>query len=151
LNPNYQPERVNTDGWDQTQTAWRTLTVFSWHSRFSTIAPAPFVCCLAEPKIPSNARCYNGCMKLEWDENKAARNQSKHGVSFEEAKTVFEDPLYVDFYDPDHSDDEERYLIVRESNRGRLLIMSYTERGDSIRLISAREVTLAEREAYEEG
>lgn len=57
----------------------------------------------------------------------------------------------VDFYDPDHSDDEERYLIVGESNQGRLLIVSYTERGDVIRLISARVATRAEREAYEEG
>nr|WP_199316682.1 BrnT family toxin [Chroococcidiopsis sp. [FACHB-1243]] len=60
---------------------------------------------------------------------------------FEEAKSVFDDPLYVDFYDPDRSEDEERYLIVGESNRGRLLIVSYTERKNSIRLISAREVT----------
>ncbi|MBD2022331.1 BrnT family toxin [Leptolyngbya sp. FACHB-36] len=89
-------------------------------------------------------------MKFEWDENKAARNLSKHGVSFEEAKTVFDDPLYVDFYDPDHSHEEERYLIVGKSNRGRLLILSYTERENSIRLISAREVTRVEREAYEE-
>jgi uncharacterized protein len=89
-------------------------------------------------------------MKCEWDEDKATSNQSKHGVSFEEAKTVFDDPLYVDFYDPDHSEDEERYLIIGESNRGRLLIVSYTERGDSMRLISAREVTRTEREVYEE-
>ena len=90
-------------------------------------------------------------MQFEWSENKAASNLSKHGVSFEEAKTVFEDPLYVDFYDPDHSEDEERYLIVGQSSRGRLLIVSYTERGDSIRLISARELTREERSAYEEG
>ncbi len=90
-------------------------------------------------------------MQFEWDENKAASNLSKHGVSFEEAKTVFDDPLYVDFFDPDHSDEEERYLIVGKSNRGRLLIVSYTERGNSIRLISARVVTRAEGEAYEEG
>ncbi|MFN6473757.1 MAG: BrnT family toxin [Nostoc sp. SerVER01] len=90
-------------------------------------------------------------MKFEWDENKAASNVSKHRVSFEEAKTVFDDPLYVDFYDPDHSDDEERYLIVGESDQGRLLIVSYTERGNSIRLISAREVTRTEREVYEQG
>jgi len=90
-------------------------------------------------------------MQFEWDENKAASNLSKHEVSFEEAKTVFDDPLYVEFYDPDHSEDEERYLIVGESNRGRLLIVSYTKRGDSVRLISAREVTRTEREAYEEG
>ncbi|MBG1265009.1 BrnT family toxin [Nostoc sp. WHI] len=90
-------------------------------------------------------------MKFEWNQNKAASNFSKHRVSFEEAKTVFDDPLYVDFYDPDHSDDEERYLIVGESNQGRLLIVSYTERGNSIRLISAREVTRTEREVYEQG
>jgi uncharacterized DUF497 family protein len=90
-------------------------------------------------------------MEFEWDTNKAASNLGKHGVSFDEAKTVFDDSLYVDFYDPDHSDDEERYLIVGESNRGRLLIVSYTERKDSIRVISAREVTRSEREAYEEG
>jgi uncharacterized DUF497 family protein len=90
-------------------------------------------------------------MWFEWNESKAEQNLSKHGVSFEEAKTVFDDPLYVDFYDPDHSGNEERYLIVGESNRGRLLIVSYTERGDSMRLISAREVTRSEREAYEEG
>jgi uncharacterized protein len=90
-------------------------------------------------------------MKFEWDNNKAVSNFSKHGVSFDEAQTVFDDPLYVDFYDPDHSDDEERYLIVGQSDRGRLLIVSYTERKNSIRLISARNVTRLEREAYEEG
>jgi uncharacterized protein len=89
-------------------------------------------------------------MKFEWDENKAAINFAKHGVSFKEAETVFADPLYVDFYDPHHSDNEERYLIVGKSNQGRLLIISYTERRGSIRIISTREVTRAEREAYEE-
>jgi uncharacterized protein len=90
-------------------------------------------------------------MRFDWDENKAASNLLKHGVSFAEAKTVFDDPLYVDFYDPAHSDDEDRYLIVGESNQRRLLIVSYTERGNLIRLISAREVTRTEREVYEEG
>ncbi|MEG4984827.1 BrnT family toxin [Microcoleus sp. BR0-C5] len=90
-------------------------------------------------------------MKFEWDENKAAVNLSKHGISFEEAKTVFDDRLYVDFYDPDHSDEEERYIIVGESQQGNLLIVSYTERADFIRLISARKVTRVEREVYEEG
>lgn len=90
-------------------------------------------------------------MKFEWDKNKAARNWSKHRVSFEEAKTIFDDPRYIDFYDSDHSEDEARYLIIGESNQRRLLIMSYTERGESIRLISAREVTLNERKDYEEG
>ncbi|MDQ3580617.1 MAG: BrnT family toxin, partial [Pseudomonadota bacterium] len=72
-------------------------------------------------------------MEFEWDEEKGAANVSKHGVSFEEAKTVFGDPLYVDFYDPDHSDDERRYLIMGESNRGRLLMVSYAESGDAVR------------------
>lgn len=90
-------------------------------------------------------------MQCNWSQAKATSNLSKHGVSFEEAKTVFSDPLYVDFYDPDHSEDEERYLIVGESIQKRLLIVSYTERRDSIRLISAREATRAERIAYEEG
>lgn len=89
-------------------------------------------------------------MRFEWDENKAERNLTKHGVSFTEAKTVFDDPLYVDFYDPDHSEDEERYLLVGTSHQKRLLIVSYTERADSIRIISAREATKAERNAYEE-
>ena len=90
-------------------------------------------------------------MEFEWDEEKAAANLAEHEVSFDEAKTVFDDPLYVDFYDPDHSYDEHRYLIVGESQQRRLLIVSYTERGDAVRLISAREVTAAERKAYEEG
>lgn len=89
-------------------------------------------------------------MQFEWDENKAANNRSKHGISFDEAKTIFDDPLYVDFYDPDHSQNEERYLIIGESNRGRLLIASYTERSLAIRIISAREVTKSERESYEQ-
>ena len=90
-------------------------------------------------------------MKFEWDEEKAAANLSKHGVSFDEAKTVFDDQLYVDFYDPDHSYDEYRYIIIGESQQGRLLMVSYTERDDAIRIISSREVTPAERKEYEEG
>ena len=88
-------------------------------------------------------------MRFDWDENKAVSNLSKHGVSFEEAKTVFDDPLYVDFYDPAHSEEEDRYLIVGESSQRRLLIASYTEKGNLIRLISAREVTRTERKVYE--
>ena len=87
----------------------------------------------------------------EWDQEKAASNLDKHGVSFEEAATVFSDPLYIDFYDPDHSVDEHRYLIMGQSTAGRLLIVSYTERDEVVRLISAREVTSSERKAYEEG
>jgi uncharacterized protein len=90
-------------------------------------------------------------MEFTWDQNKAERNLIKHSISFDEAKTVFEDLLYVDFYDPDHSEDEDRYLIVGESSQGRLLIVAYTERGSKIRLISARETTKAERNLYAEG
>ena len=90
-------------------------------------------------------------MKFEWNENKAVANLSKHGVSFDEAKTVFDDPLYVDFYDPDHSYNEDRHIIIGQSQQGRLLIVSYTERENVIRLISARKLTQEEREAYEEG
>ena len=89
-------------------------------------------------------------MDHEWDEEKAARNLEKHGISFPDAATVFDDPLYVDFYDPDHSSNEQRYLVIGMSREGHLVIVSYTERNDVIRLISAREVTSAERKAYEE-
>ena len=90
-------------------------------------------------------------MEFEWDRAKAAANLSKHGVSFDEAKTVFDDPLYVDFYDPDHSLNEHRYIIIGESEQGRLLMVSYTEKDDTIRIVSSREVAPAERKQYEEG
>ena len=90
-------------------------------------------------------------MEFTWDESKAEANLLKHGVSFDEASTVFEDMLYVDFYDPDHSYNEHRYIILGQSKRGRLLIVSYTEQGNTIRLISARETTRRERQNYEEG
>lgn len=90
-------------------------------------------------------------MKFEWDTDKARSNLMKHGVSFEEATTVFDDPLYVDFFDPDHSDDEERYIMVGQSQQGRLIVVSYTERSSGVRLISARVATRREKDAYEEG
>jgi uncharacterized protein len=90
-------------------------------------------------------------MSFDWDEEKALTNLDRHGVSFEEAQTVFDDPLYVDFYDPEHSLAEHRYIILGESRHGRLLLVSYTERGGVIRLISSREATPAERRDYEEG
>ena len=70
--------------------------------------------------------------------NGIGKKLKKHGISFEDAKTVFDDPLYVDFYDPDHSDDEHRYLIIGRSYKGHLMIVSYTEQDDKLRLISAR-------------
>ncbi|MGM0540667.1 MAG: BrnT family toxin [Thermodesulfobacteriota bacterium] len=85
-----------------------------------------------------------------WNEDKAANNFTKHGITLEEAATVFNDPYFIDFYDPDHSEDEDRFIIIGMSNLQRLLIVSYTERQSSIRLISARETTRQERKTYEE-
>lgn len=89
-------------------------------------------------------------MNFEWNPRKAAINLRKHGVSFLEAGTVFGDELAVTVHDPDHSEDEERFITVGWSNLRRLLIVSHTERGDRIRIISARELTKTERKAYEE-
>lgn len=72
-------------------------------------------------------------------------------MSFPEAATVFDDPLSIAVLDPDHSTDEQRYIIVGSSHSGRLLIVAYTERGERIRIITARELTHKERKAYEEG
>ena len=90
-------------------------------------------------------------LNFEWDDRKAASNLAKHGVSFDEGKSVFDDPCYVDFYDPDHSYEEHRYIIVGISQQQRLLVVSYTERGDIIRLISARLATRKEQRLYEDG
>ena len=90
-------------------------------------------------------------MRFEWDEAKAVANIVKRGISFEEAVTVFNDPLYVDFYDPRHSQVEHRYIIIGKSKNGVMLIVSYTERGEIIRPISARKLTPRERYDYEEG
>lgn len=90
-------------------------------------------------------------MEFEWDQNKADLNLSKHGVSFDEAKTVFQDPLFLDFFDPDHSYVENRYIIIGHSSNNRLLLVSYTEQGETIRIISVREATRRERKNYEEG
>jgi uncharacterized DUF497 family protein len=89
-------------------------------------------------------------MEFEWDPRKAKNNLRKHGISFTEAGTIFGDELAITVSDPDHSDDEDRYITIGWSNRQRLLIVSHTERGDKIRIISARELTKAERKEYEE-
>ncbi len=88
-------------------------------------------------------------MRFEWDEDKAASNLAKHGVSFEEARAVFDDPLFLDYYDPDHSHEEHRFIIVGQSREGRLLMVSYTERGEAVRLISSRTATSEERRFYD--
>ena len=90
-------------------------------------------------------------MEFEWDPDKAARNIAKHGVAFSEAATVFGDPLALTFFDPDHSDDEDRYLTFGDSIEGRLLIVSHTDRADRTRIISARVATRRERKIYAEG
>ena len=87
---------------------------------------------------------------FDWDEAKAASNESKHGVSFPEAATVFGDPLAAIFSDPDHSAEELREIIVGHSDRGRLLIVSFTERSETVRIISARTATPRERRDYED-
>jgi hypothetical protein len=88
-------------------------------------------------------------VEFEWDANKAASNLSKHGVSFAEAMTVFGDALEVAIADPVHSDTELRFASIGLSEAGRLLVVAYTERGQPIRIISAREATPKERRQYE--
>jgi uncharacterized DUF497 family protein len=90
-------------------------------------------------------------LRFEWDPRKAARNLAKHGVSFDEASTVFSDSLSLTIPDPDHSDEEERCVIIGESHRRRLLVVVHTEEEEAVRIISAREADRGEREKYEEG
>ena len=90
-------------------------------------------------------------MQFKWDTAKAAENLAKHGVSFEEAATVFRDTLSATGADPDHSVGEERFITFGVSTSGRLLVVAHTERGDTIRIISARPATPGERNIYEEG
>jgi len=89
--------------------------------------------------------------KFDWDPTKATRNLRDHKVAFEEASTVFGDPLAMLMTDPDHSEEEERYLLLGMSLRGRLLVVSFVERPPLTRLISAREATRYERRQYEKG
>ncbi len=86
---------------------------------------------------------------FEWDPTKARANLRKHGVSFQDAATVLRDPLSITIYDPDHSEEEDRYITIGTSGSDRLLIVAHTVRGDRVRIINARELILAEREAYE--
>lgn len=90
-------------------------------------------------------------MRFTWSGSKAAANRDKHGVSFEEARSCFADLRQVVWYDPDHSDDEDRELLIGHSNVGRLLIVSYTLRGSGVRLISARRATPHEARTYAQG
>jgi uncharacterized DUF497 family protein len=90
-------------------------------------------------------------MKFQWNPTKASSNIKKHGISFEEAVTVFSDPFAITISDPDHSIEECRLLTTGQSKLQRLLVVSHTERQNEVRLISARLVTRNERKIYESG
>ena len=89
-------------------------------------------------------------LEFEWDPVKAELKLKEHGVSFDEATTIFRDTLSITISDPDHSDYEDRFIDIGMSHRMQLLVVSYTERKDKIRIISARRATRAERKNYEE-
>jgi len=89
-------------------------------------------------------------LTFEWDEEKAKRNVSKHGITFEEGKTIFNDPFAVTIGDPDISEGETRYLDIGLSYRGRIMVVWYTEREHKIRIIGCRKATRSERRNYEE-
>ena len=88
-------------------------------------------------------------LTYEWDKRKETSNIKNHGVSFHEASTVFLDIFSMTFYDPGHSDDEDRFITLGITNTGRCLFVSHTDRGEIIRIISAREATKKERIGYE--
>ncbi|HLB75352.1 MAG TPA: BrnT family toxin [Sedimentisphaerales bacterium] len=90
-------------------------------------------------------------MKFEWDSQKADSNLKKHAVSFQEAASVLGDALSITYPDPDHSARENRFITVGMSRSGRVLMVAHTNRGDNIRIISARKTTRKERRYYEEG
>lgn len=89
-------------------------------------------------------------IEFEWDPKKSASNERKHEVTFQEASTVFGDHLAMTFEDPDHSKDEQRYITFGMSKNDRLLVVSHTDRGEKIRIISARLMDRKERKIYEE-
>ena len=89
-------------------------------------------------------------MEFEWDPHKAETNLKKHGVSFTEAGTIFGDEMAITVPDPDHSGEEDRFITIGWSNHRRLILVSHTDRGEKVRIISVRELTKAERKEYEE-
>lgn len=90
-------------------------------------------------------------LRFEWDEEKAKANLKKHRIDFEEAATVFADPFSITIHDPDHSAYEQRYIDIGSSDKDRVLVVVYTERGSNLRIVSCRKATLSERKLYEEG
>jgi hypothetical protein len=89
-------------------------------------------------------------LQFEWDPEKAKKNLKKHGVSFEEASTIFDDPQFISFLDEEHSEDEERHITIGMSDKMRLVMAAHTERRNLIRLISARKATKNEEKFYNE-
>lgn len=89
-------------------------------------------------------------LQFEWDETKAAKNIEKHQVSFDEAATVFDDPMFITFIDEEHSVGEERYITIGLSKQGRLLMVAHPDREGRIRIISARKATKIEEQFYAE-
>ena len=89
-------------------------------------------------------------LQFTWNPQKAAANLRKHGVGFPEAATAFADPLSLTIADPDHSVGEERFVLIGQSERRRLVVVAHVERGELIRIISARPATRRERNSYEE-
>jgi uncharacterized DUF497 family protein len=89
-------------------------------------------------------------LKFEWDPEKAKKNLKKHGVSFEEASTIFDDPQFISFLDEEHSTDEERIITIGMSDKIRILMAAHTERRNLIRIISARKATKNEEKFYNE-
>lgn len=87
---------------------------------------------------------------FEWDPDKAKQNIETHGISFDEASTAFGDTLSLTIYDPLHSENEDRFVLIGNSHKNRVLVVVHTDRGDRIRLISARKTTKKERKQYEE-
>jgi uncharacterized protein len=90
-------------------------------------------------------------LTFEWDSRKARSNLTKHGVGFEEASTVFGDPLSLTIPDPEHSKIEDRFVTMGSAFTGKLLVVVHTDRGDNIRIISARRASRRERKSYEKG
>ena len=86
---------------------------------------------------------------FEWDTHKARKNEETHGVSFDEASTAFRDTLSLTIRDPLHSDEEDRFILIGNSGTNRLLVVVHTERGENIRIITARKATKKERKQYE--
>ena len=89
-------------------------------------------------------------MNFEWESEKAAENLERHGIAFEEAATAFGDPLSITIGDPDHSEAEDRFILLGMTFRGRLVVVVHTDRGENVRLISARLANRRERQSYEQ-